>query len=155
MSKSLWPVFLLGVVALALMLVMMWYGLDTWTSGPAGNRIRLARKLHEKFQMESVGVYVVTQAGTPVMRITYTTEQQTQYNGTAQREEILRVVDYAGEEYEGEDREKIEKIHVTRTELVHRACWTGTDMMEETLPNPAYRHPDAPPEFKFNGSNPR
>ena len=156
MNKSIWVIFAFGILAVGSMVVAMMIGLENLNEGEAGNRVKLGNEIKDVFDVEDVGVLALDKDDKRILRITYRTERNTDYDLQAQLAEIEKISTYAGKHYNGKDRKQINEFFVIRTEVLHRGCWTGTEVTEATHPNPHWVDPNISEEYRrFNQSAPR
>jgi hypothetical protein len=136
-SKSLWSVFLMGIVALTLMGMAMLFSLTQFKDAPAGGHARLSQSIGNRFKFDGVTAFVDTDAAKLVLRVSYRTSGDSKFDLAAQRREMQAVADYAAAEYEGKDKASIGEIRVVRTEIKGRGCWQESYVTRESFPNPA------------------
>ncbi len=153
MSKTIWVVFVMGIVALALLMVGLLATISEFSESPAGARARVAQGIRNRFGFESANVRVALEGRKKILLISYETRQDSKYDIALQQREMKEVVGHAVSKYEERDLREIEEIRVTRTEVKGRGCWENRQVARETYPNPARTAPD-PFRFQPPGRTP-
>jgi hypothetical protein len=137
MGKAIWIVFVLGIVALVLMMVGFLATMTFFADSPAAGRTRLAVNLRDRFGFENVGVLVRQEDGKKVLKISYETFQDSKNDVLRRQQEMKDVAEHAARQIDEKERRQIEEIRVTRTEVHGRGCRQDRQVARETFPNPA------------------
>jgi hypothetical protein len=137
MNKAVWIIFVLGIIAVILVMIGFLATMTLFSESPAAQRTRLAMHLREKFGFETVNVQVLQEEGKKVLRVSYETFQDSKNDVLRQRQEMKDVAGAAAGQIEGKERREIEEIRVTRVEIRGRGCWQSRQVDRETFPNPA------------------
>ncbi len=126
----------MGFLAVILMLLFMLFGLNELGQSPAANRVRLAEGIRAQFKFESVGAGVADEPGKRVLRIGYTTLQDSKFDVSVQNREMQGVAEFAAKTYNESDRKFIDEIRVRRTEIKGSGCWQKSYPGEFAMTNP-------------------
>ncbi len=137
MGKAIWVVFVMGILALVLVMVGFLATLTLFSESPAGNRARLAENIRGRFNFDSAGVQVKLDEGKKVLRVSYETSQDSGNDVLRQQKEMKEVAEHAARQYDEKDKKEIEEIRVVRTEVHGRGCWQDRRVARESFPNPA------------------
>jgi hypothetical protein len=137
MGKAVWIVFVLGIIAVVLVMVGFLATMTLFSESPAAQRTRLALHLREKFGFEKTGVQVRLEDGQKVLRISYETFQDSKNDVLRQQQEMKDVAGAAAGQIDEKELRGIEEIRVTRVEIKGRGCWQTRQVAHETFPNPA------------------
>ncbi|GEM_PF-4328683 len=136
MRSSPWTILVLGVLAFAMIAVGMLLTLGRFRSTPAGNRLKLANEIREKFRFDSVRVDRGKEGKHETIFVQYETEVPL-YGDTAAMEKEMRDVGIlVFEKCEPKDKEEVDRVHVTRHEVRRSGCDRKVLSHEVTVKNP-------------------
>lgn len=142
MSRSVWTILLLGLVALGLLSMAMCMTMMTFPESQAGHLAKLALAVQNKFQADRATVNLRREEGKKFLRVVYHTHKSVGFDLSAQSQEMKEVGTFALDAYDGKDKREIDEVRVTRAETRGRGCWQNTYTAHETVPNPARTAPD-------------
>jgi len=135
-NRSTWVVLLFGIVAFLLLTIVMMLTLESFQQTPAGNQVKLALAVKEKFRLEAVLAYVAEENGRKQLRVKYQTRSDSKYEEAFQKKEMEEVGTFALSEYKLGDRKYLQDVAVHRIEVRGSGCWQNTLESRTTLPAP-------------------
>lgn len=147
MGKAVWIIFVLGIIAVVLVMVGFLATMTLFSESPAAHRTRLALHLCEKFGFEKAGVQVRLEGGRKVLRISYETFRDSKNDVSLQQQEMKDVAGAAAGQMDEKERREIDEIRVTRVEIKGGGCWQTRQVAHETFPNPARKEVE---RFRFD-----
>ena len=132
-SKSVWTIAVMGMVAFFLVSIAMVLSLTQFKEVPAAEHVKLGELISSEFKAQNVTVRVGVTS--PIaLKISYLAGIHSNYNTTVQNEEMERVARFALANYKGRDKKYVDEVRVTRTEIHGSGCFQDTYVGTYTLP---------------------
>lgn len=134
MRKSIWTLLFIGVFGFFAVIVMLLYTLSTFSV--AGLFTKVAEHLKETYHIEKAILRIGLENRNSIFYIDYTTKTDSNYDPKIYDKEMEGIGKSAITLYEGRDKNTIESIHVTRTEIKGSGCFQNSFTTSKRIKNP-------------------
>lgn len=139
MSKSIWYIFIFGILGVLLLTMAMCMSFDMQSDTDLGSRRKLGNAVCKEFRFVSAEVELKQEGTRKLMRVKYTTRPEAPLVDFQVNSEMLKVAAFARHRYEGTDKRYIAQVLVTRTEMR-----TGEGGEESAVTERLFTNPKTP-----------